>query len=509
MKKILLASMIILFSAFSVFGGEFEDTLIKAKKGDAEAQYKLGSMCYYGQGVPQDYKQAAHWFTKAAEQGDVVAQNNLGVLYANGQGVSQDYKKAVRWYTKAADQGYAVAQYNLGLMYREGKGISLDWEKAVHWYTKAAEQGYADAQNNLGGMYEDGWIVAQDYKKAVHWYTKAAEQEGYAVAQNNLGRMYGDGKGVVQDYKRAVHWYTKAAEQGYAGAQCNLGLMYREGWGVAQDYKLAYVWESLAAAQGYKGAIEGRDIAAFKLSPQQLSEAQDLAAQIQYKIDHPTESQKQEPSIANTENKINGSGTGFIITRDGYVLSCHHVIKGAAKIEIFAGDKMYPASLIREDFNNDLALLKIDGSFPAIAFSPQRSGKMGQDVFTVGYPNPGLQGISAKYTKGAISSLTGFQDDLRLYQISIPVQPGNSGGALLDENGNVLGIVMAMLDAKTTFQVSGSLPQNVNYALKSLYAQAMIDTLPDVAGKLLTPSKSKAEAIDNAQKSTVMVICYD
>jgi hypothetical protein len=68
---------------------------------------------------------------------------------------------------------------------------------------------------------------------------------------------------------------------------------------------------------------------------------------------------------------------------------------------------------------------------------------------------------------------------------------------------------MAMLNAKTTFQVSGSLPQNVNYAVKSLYAQAMIDTMPEVAGKLLSPSRSKANAIDNAQERTVMVICYD
>jgi S1-C subfamily serine protease len=170
---------------------------------------------------------------------------------------------------------------------------------------------------------------------------------------------------------------------------------------------------------------------------------------------------------------------------------------------------MYPASLIREDPNNDLAILKVNGSFPALAFSPHRSAKMGQDVFTVGFPNPGLQGVSAKYTKGTISSLTGFQDDLRLYQISIPIQPGNSGGALLDEYGNLLGVVVAMLNAKTAFQVSGSLPQNVNYAVKSLYAQAMIDTIPEMAGKLLSPSKSKPGAIDNAQNSTVMVVCYD
>jgi S1-C subfamily serine protease len=134
---------------------------------------------------------------------------------------------------------------------------------------------------------------------------------------------------------------------------------------------------------------------------------------------------------------------------------------------------------------------------------------MGQDVFTVGYPNPGLQGVSAKYTKGTISSLTGFKDDLRLYQVSVPIQPGNSGGPLLDENGNILGVVIAMLNAKKTFEISGSLPQNVNYAVKSLYAQAMIDTMPDVAEKLISPSRNKSNAIEDAQASTVMVVCYD
>ncbi len=450
---------------------------------------------------------------------------------------------------------------------------------------KKAVQGDAEAQNNLGFMYEKGQGVSQDYKQAVEWYTKAAEQ-GNAWAQYNLGVKYNNGQGVAQDYKQAVYWWTKAADQGYASAQYNLGVMYGEGKGVPQNYKLAYVWSSLAAAQGNENAIKNRDLSEKRMSPQQLSEAQDLAAQIQYKIDNPVKPSSvanptpnhraptstsaaevrwvqqtlkslgynpgsvdgvtgartrdaiiafqtdlgvaptgiidevfvaqlrlmtkinQESLTADTEKKVGGTGTGFFITKDGHILTCHHVIEGAVRIEIYVGDKAYPASLVRSDPNNDLAILKVDGSFPALAFSPHRSAKMGQDVFTVGYPNPGLQGVSAKYTKGTISSLTGFKDDLRLYQISIPIQPGNSGGALLDEHGNILGVVVAMLNAKTMFQISGSLPQNVNYAVKSLYAQAMIDTMPEVAEKLISPSRGKSDAIDNAQKSTVMVLSY-
>jgi hypothetical protein len=74
---------------------------------------------------------------------------------------------------------------------------------------------------------------------------------------------------------------------------------------------------------------------------------------------------------------------------------------------------------------------------------------------------------------------------------------------------SIQNVAVAMLNAKKTFEISGSLPQNVNYAVKSLYAQAMIDTLPNVAGNLISPSRSRSNAIENAQDSTVMVVCYE
>jgi len=589
-----------------------------AEEGYAYSQYALGLMYENGQGVTKDYKQAVYWYSKAAKQGHAWAQHNLGLMYSRGEGVAEDYKKTVYWLGKAAEQGHLYSIRMLGWMYSEGQLVTQDYIKAASWYTKAAEQGDIDSQRDLGYRYSAGDGVRKDVRLAAYWYTKAAEQgdidsqkalgyrysvgegvpeknlklsaywytkaaeQGDADAQVNIGFMYSKGRGVTKDYKQAVYWYTKSAEQGHAFAQHDLGVMYFNGQGVAQNYKLAYVWQSLAVAQGAEDAIQNRDDTARRLSPQQLSEAQDLAAKIQYRIDNP---EKQKPSSVSTPapNKqipksssvadvrwvqqtlknlgykpgpVDGlmgartrdaiiafqtdisvaptgvidevlvaqlrqisknnqdsstvvTGTGFIITNDGYILTCHHVVEDAEQINIIKGGERFQAKLIRSDPNNDLAILKVNGSFPALAFSPHRSAQIGQDVFTFGYPNPGLQGVSAKYTKGTVSSLTGFQDDLRLYQISVPIQPGNSGGPLLDENGNILGVVIAMLNAKKTFEISGSFPQNVNYAVKSLYAQAMIDTMPDVAGKLISPSRNKSNAIENAQASTVMVVCYD
>jgi S1-C subfamily serine protease len=383
-----------------------------------------------------------------------------------------------------------------------------------------AEKGNAEAQFQLGSKYYTGWEeVAKDEKLAEFWYTKAAEQ-GHADAQTELAYMYLKGIGVSEDYKQALAWYSRAAEQGDMDGQFWLGHMYAEGIGVVQNNKLAYVWFSLSATSGDKNAMKWRDIYNMRLSPQVLAEAQELAALIQDKIDQKANSPKKDPesvsaipdnnSHQSESSEVKSSGTGFIITRDGYILTCQHVIDGASKIKVAAGNDLYPARVISKDKNNDLALLKITGDFTPLAFAPERSAKLGQETFTLGFPNPELQGVSPKLTKGGISSLTGVQDDVRLYQISVPVQPGNSGGPLLDNNGNVTGVIVAMLDAATVFKLSGSLPQNVNYALKSSYALSLLDTVPEVVSNLPSPGKNEPfdTTVNRVTKGIVMILVY-
>lgn len=122
------------------------DCVAPAEQGDARAQYLLGMLYATGDGVPQDYKEAAKWFHKAAEQGDVSAQSLLGTMYAHGNGVPQDYKEAVKWHRKAAEQGYARAQYFLGDLYATGKGVPQDDVMAYAWFNLATAQGDAEAK---------------------------------------------------------------------------------------------------------------------------------------------------------------------------------------------------------------------------------------------------------------------------------------------------------------------------------------------------------------------------
>ena len=480
-----------------------EITKAKAERGDAEAQCNLGAIYYQGQGVSQNYAEAVNWFHKAADQGNAIAQYSLGQCYSEGSGVAKDMGEAIKWWRRAAEQGYAEAQCNLGVAYERGWGVTNDATEAAMWYRKAANQGDIVAQSNLGAMYTDGDGVPQDYVEAVKWFRKAAEQ-GFAAAQYNLGRCYDLGLGVAKDYVEAVKWFRKAAEQGYADPQNSLGVMYEEGDGVPQDYVEAYKWYDLAAAQGDSNGIGNRDRIVRRLTPEQIAEGQQSAREFTPR----TESSSKKST--SSENPF-ASGSGFFITDDGYLISNLHVVKGATRVRLVTGAGLIDAKVVQVDAANDLALLKVDGKFSPLAISSSRSAQLGGTVATVGFPDIGLQGFAPKLAKGEIASLSGAGDDPRYFQISVPVQPGNSGGALVDERGNVIGIVSAKLDAGAALAASGALPENVNYAVKSSLLLSFLESVPTVSAKLKTPNTKDEkfeDVVKSAQDAAVLVLVY-
>jgi TPR repeat protein len=191
---------------------------------------------------------------KRAEQGNASAQLDLGLMYGNGQGVLQDYTQAARWFREAAEQGNVAAQFNLGVVYSDGKGVPQDFTQAIQWYRRAAEQGNAAAQFSLGVMYDNGRGVPQDYREAARWYRAAAEQ-GNAAAQHNLGLMYDNGQGVPQDYIQAHMWYNIAASS-LTGQDREVPSRNREAIAkkmtseqIAEAQRLAREWKPETGAQ--------------------------------------------------------------------------------------------------------------------------------------------------------------------------------------------------------------------------------------------------------------------
>jgi len=178
--------------------------------------------------------------------------------------------------------------------------------------------------------------------------------------------------------------------------------------------------------------------------------------------------------------------------------------------------------IVSVDAANDLALLKVnipappagyvlEHGFSSLPIAASRTVNLGGTVATVGFPDIGLQGFAPKLAKGEIASLSGAADDPRYFQISVPVQPGNSGGALVDERGNVIGIVSAKLNASGALAASGSLPENVNYAVKSSFLLSFLESVPEVSAKLKAPNTQDEkfeDVVKFAQEAAVLVLVY-
>ena len=184
---------------------------------------------------------------------------------------------------------------------------------------------------------------------------------------------------------------------------------------------------------------------------------------------YPTSSNIGNPSLTQE-----WSGTGFAL-KNGYIVTNYHVIENAKSIFIqgIKGDfsPKYNATIIATDKYNDLALLQIsDNSFSGFGSIPYNVktsvSDVGEEVFVLGYPLTSTMGDEIKLTTGVISSKTGFQGDVSLYQISAPIQPGNSGGPLFDNKGNLIGIVNA--------KHKGA--ENVGYAIKTSYLKNLIES---------------------------------
>jgi|688.fasta_scaffold83576_2 S1-C subfamily serine protease len=214
---------------------------------------------------------------------------------------------------------------------------------------------------------------------------------------------------------------------------------------------------------------------------------------------------------AESRLELKATGTGFFITEEGFLITNAHVVRGGAKFQIVTHTGTVAAKVVKVDAANDLALLKAEGRFASLPVTASRGVRLGNTVFTVGFPNIGLQGFAPKLAKGEIAALSGAHDDARYFQISVPVQPGNSGGPLVNDHGNAVGVVSAKLSASAAFATSGALPENVNYGVKSSFLLSFLESVPDVAAKLKDPNTKDTkfeDVVRSAEQATVLVLIY-
>lgn len=211
--------------------------------------------------------------------------------------------------------------------------------------------------------------------------------------------------------------------------------------------------------------------------------------------------------------KKNGvsSGTGFFVSDAGHVLTNNHVIEGCSEISVAKfGLPSVRARLVAADAKNDLAVLSTSFDNPVVPALSMRP-RVGESVYAYGFPLPDLLTASGNFTVGNITASAGMGDDTRMLQISTPVQPGNSGGPLVDQYGAVVGVITSKLNALNVALATANndLPQNVNFAIKSMIALNFLDSngIPPAVGTKSPTPLDAASVADQAKLFTVHIVC--
>jgi S1-C subfamily serine protease len=281
---------------------------------------------------------------------------------------------------------------------------------------------------------------------------------------------------------------------------------------IASGLKKGFVLD-IARAGGIEVVFERKSIAQLSLSGSSDAIGAMIDCQkaiVEAKAETPSPKGKAIPDGGVTPRR-NGasSGTGFFVSDAGHVLTNNHVISGCAEIDVAKfGLPSLRARLVAADVQNDLAVLSTGFDrpmVPALSLKP----RVGESVYAYGFPLPDLLAASGNFTVGNITAAAGLGDDTRMLQISTPVQPGNSGGPLIDQYGAVVGVIASKLNAMTVAKVNNDIPQNVNFAIKSTIALNFLDS-----NGIVTPTGTKnatpmdpASVAEQAKMYTVHVTC--
>jgi S1-C subfamily serine protease len=219
------------------------------------------------------------------------------------------------------------------------------------------------------------------------------------------------------------------------------------------------------------------------------------------------------------DNALLRTGTGFVVDTAGAVVTNYHVVQGCGAVSfLLIGSSSTDATVMASDPVNDLALLKLrDHAKIASVFQDPEKLRPGDDIIVFGYPLVGQLASAGNLTRGSVTALSGLRDDARYFQMSAPIQLGNSGGPVLNQAGRVTGVVTYKLNAARELKTTGDISQNVNFALKNSVLRAFLDsnnvkysisnTVTSTAANAAA-APSAADVGGEASKFTGIVGCY-
>lgn len=215
---------------------------------------------------------------------------------------------------------------------------------------------------------------------------------------------------------------------------------------------------------------------------------------------------KSNKSKRDPVGKLAGTGTGFYVAPEGYLVTNAHVVESCKRVTLKSGD---PLQVLDIQKDQDLALLKGVAAGPVLSIRDGRGVRLAEDLLVAGFPLGGILSSGINVTVGTVSALLGIGDDENRFQFTAPVQPGNSGGPVLDMSGNVIGVVVSKLDAMSVQNEVGDIPQNVNFGVALPGLKAFLEA-NDVAyqPRASGAKMDKVDLAELARDSTVLLQCY-
>ena len=458
---------------------------------------------------------------------------------------SRDPGAACELFEQASRERLPRAWWRLAQCHERGWGRSADKRQAADWYRRAAEAGFAYAQTAYGLALQRGDGVERDPVTGAGWFGRAA-LAGDSNAALALARAYEAGVGVERDTVRAAQWMQHAADRRNPAAQLGLAQWYLSGQLVERSPLYAYAWAQVAAESALRvgdaaladalsqRAAAVRRQAAGQLTGDQLIDGQrmgrewrpqSLALQLPPGVEPPVASARSAspgalpappapvtadsgaaPAQPAAPRPRSTTGSGFFVSRTGHLITNEHVVRDCRDIKLGDGQA---AELIAIDRRADLALLKAGPVEHAAVLRADARPRQGEEVLIYGFPLRGVLSSSGQLGAGMVTALSGLRDNPLQMQIDVPVQSGNSGGPLIDAHGEVIGVVVSKLNALRVAQVTGDIPQNVNFAvaaapLKSLIAAHAVPLA--VSPRPSTPLARELIA-EAARRYTTAVLC--
>ncbi len=383
---------------------------------------------------PEDKNKAFTQLQKLAEDNNPIAQDWLGTIYENGQnGLTTNLAEAQRYYQMAADNEFSQAQMHLGRMYLFGVSGPIDVTEGIFWLKKAALGDNAEAALLLARHYES--LQREDVANLLEaaFWLKMTQGPLSATAQQNLQRV-----------------------NSYLSVEQRLN-------------------------------VEQRFNAARKKSPVMV---------FNRNMKNANSESKDADNIETKTSQTTRSGTGFWVNSDSFALTSLHVVDGCNTIEAQESDGITQVMrLISRDPKKDLALLqghKNSRNFVTFNTSPL---EVGENLATLGYPFGGIISDRGTFTTGIINAILDMdQGRNNLFQFSASIQPGNSGGPIVNEKGQLIGMVSSTLSNENIWVDSRALPQNVNFAISSknlshFLGQSKVVIMQGVGHTVLRPTE--------------------